>query len=150
MPETGKSLCHDRADQGKRMTRERYGPTAKTSSRAGIPTQDAALTPGAVDAIKYISKRRSEAHRMLLGWSKARLPTQLPRADPGQRRRKFRRNNLINAFHRSPTWRTVPWGCAHSPDYPHFLLHLTDAFLPAAAQSDGRARRAHGWRAKGR
>jgi len=30
-----------------------------------------------------------------LGWSEARLPTQLPRADPGQRRRKFRRNNLM-------------------------------------------------------
>src|SRR2546429_3277056 len=53
------------------------------------------LTGGATDAIKNISKRRLEAHRVLLGVSEVRSQPNLPRAGPGQRRRKFRRNNLM-------------------------------------------------------
>src|SRR6266487_878907 len=55
----------------------------------------------------------------------------------------------FDAIHRSPTWRTVPPGCAHSPDHPLFLLHLASRLLQAAAASDGRPRGPHGGRAEG-
>src|SRR5437660_11229535 len=57
--------------------------------------RQSALTGGATDAIKNISKRRLEAHRVLLGVSEVRSQPNLPRAGPGQRRRKFSRNNLM-------------------------------------------------------
>ena len=59
------------------------------------PLWQSALTGGATDAIKNISKRRLEAHRVLLGVSEVRSQPNLPRAGPGQRRRKFRRENSM-------------------------------------------------------
>src|SRR6266581_2722586 len=55
----------------------------------------------------------------------------------------------LDAIHRSPTWRTVPPGCAYNPDHPPFLLHLTSRLLQAAAASDGRTRIPHGGGAEG-